>query len=285
MPRRLQLLASQIAVGVVVQREYIVAMDCSRVLCAQVRATFLVVLSGLGACADSRPDDQPARDGVLTGVSQTSDLQGRALVSDGQVEIFGCNGAWSSWSQPQRWRHQFYGPDVELTGTYTLENGLLCTMPEGDEPSCRSMTMISGSAVTLEAGDTHEVGSHRYSASVVGGAEHCGPMKLPTEEIRRLFAGASLVSDPRVTEHDGPDRLSYECDGTWRSDGVFESRGTYTVANDEICTSVLGSEEYCRQVYRSEGGDLFLGPPAGGSEIVGKIVAPINLVRDVPACE
>lgn len=242
----------------------------------------------LAACSDTRRQTETYEpDDIITAVSATSDLQGRALMGEAEIQIFGCDGAWFKWEQPNRWNGQSYGPDVRLTGAYTLTDGRLCVTPEGGAQSCQTIAMISGAEVALADGDPNgDEADNRRRVAVVGGEENCGPTRVPDEEIRKLFAGASLVSDPRIVVHDAAERRSYACDGTWRDiGGQADPSGEYSVSNNQLCISVQGVERYCQSVYRGEDGQVYRSYAMGGPTLPGELVAPINLVRDVPSCD
>lgn len=200
----------------------------------------------------------------------TADLEGNALVGEtnGRVEIFGCNGAWSSLgSHP-------------LTGAFAVEHGELCTSPESHAPVCRKIHGKEGNVFTLiNSDETVE----RYLLVPIGGEEFCGPQRLSSAQINDVFRGTAVeFGGPGA---DGAEQWVFDCTGVWSALGgqTAEIVGGYSVADDLLCMEdQLG--RWCHAVYRDSRGRVYLSRDVGVPHHSGELVAEVTISPQGRAC-
>ena len=85
--------------------------------------------------------------------------------------------------------------------------------------------------------------------------------QLTSKELRAILPGASFSTE------------SFECDGTWSSQGVFLARGVYSVRGNQYCIApeAGASPSHCGRLFRDQEGNVFA--PTG-----------IELKRPTQAC-
>lgn len=82
---------------------------------------------------------------------------------------------------------------------------------------------------------------------------------LTAAEIRGFFEDGTVLLEPAMEDS----AEVFEPNGGYTRWGRPTSQGTYRVGEGVLCVQTSRSEEYCRSVFRDDGGQLFLGDAPG----------------------